>query len=359
MLSSLTGDHRFRVIVSAAAVVIIAQGLREAAAVLNPILMAGVVVACAAPLNERLLRRGLGRGVSMTLTSLTVVMGLLAFIGLIGYAGRALVQWIPQYQEQLTALFTSGATWLDARGIDASQSRIMAMISPGRVIAIATRFAEGIAGAVSVALLIVLLSIFLLIETSSFWRRAGRPLRAETSRGAWYARLLAVAADVQQYVWITLVTGAMFAAAVWLLLVILGVDMPVLWAVFALVLSFVPGVGFVLSMIPPTLLALLEFGVGRATIVAIAFIVLNNLVDNVIKPRFMKQGFDMGPFVMFASILTWAYIFGATGALLAVPLTMAVRRLFIEPPPGVPGEVTAEMAVAVRVEAPDPPPAAG
>jgi hypothetical protein len=51
------------------------------------------------------------------------------------------------------------------------------------------------------------------------------------------------------------------------------------------------------------------------------------VVDNVVKPRFMQEGFDMGPFMMFAAILFWAYVLGPTGALLAVPLTTAVRRM--------------------------------
>ena len=61
----------------------------------------------------------------------------------------------------------------------------------------------------------------------------------------------------------------------------------------------------------------LEFGAVRALIIAGALTVFNSVVDNVIKPRFMKQGFDMGPFVMFTAILFWSYVLGPTGALLA------------------------------------------
>jgi predicted PurR-regulated permease PerM len=122
----------------------------------------------------------------------------------------------------------------------------------------------------------------------------------------------------------------MYAAAVWLILVLMGVDLPLLWAAVALVLSFVPGIGFILSMIPPVALALLEFGPVRAGILVLLLIVLNSVVDNVIKPRFMQEGFDMGPFVLFAAILFWAYVLGPTGALLAVPLTTAVRRLVLD-----------------------------
>ncbi len=86
-------------------------------------------------------------------------------------------------------------------------------------------------------------------------------------------------------------------------------------------------------MIPPVALALLEFGIARALIIVVVLTVLNNVVDNVIKPRFMKEGFDLGPFVLFAAILFWSYVLGPTGALLAVPLTTAVRRLVFDATP--------------------------
>ncbi|MDP1857138.1 MAG: hypothetical protein Q8K82_00625, partial [Gemmatimonadaceae bacterium] len=101
MFASISDDHRFRTLVSAAALVIIVQGLQAAAGVLDPLLMAAVVVACAAPLQQRLRRRGLGRGAAKAVTALTVVLGLVAFAVLIGYAAKALVETVPRYQDRL------------------------------------------------------------------------------------------------------------------------------------------------------------------------------------------------------------------------------------------------------------------
>jgi AI-2 transport protein TqsA len=328
MLGTVTSEERFRFLVSAAAVVVIIGGLRSAAGVLDPLLMAGVVVACAAPLQERLRRRGLPRGWAMAVTAITVVLALLAFVVLLGYAGKALVDTVPRYQDRLTALVTSGAAWLDARGIDASTSKLLQLVNPAKVIGMASSLAQGVGGAMSEALLIVMLSVFLLIESAAFWRRRGGPSAAmKGAARTWQHRFEAMASDVQQYVWITMLTGVIYAVAVWIVMLVLGTDLPVLWAIVALVLSFVPGIGFALSMIPPAALTLLEFGGTRTAILIVLFVILNNIVDNVIKPRFMKDGFDLGPFVMFASVLFWAFVLGPTGGLLAIPLTTAVRRL--------------------------------
>lgn len=343
MLDTYTSEEKFRAVMTAAALVIIVGGLRSAAGVLDPLLMAAVVVACAAPLQEQLRRRGLPRGWAMGVTAVAVVLALLAFVGLIGYAGKALVDTVPRYQDRLTALVTSGAAWLDARGIDASTSKLLELVNPGRVIGMASSLAQGLGGAMSEALLIVMLSVFLLIESSAFWRRRGRTAGTAVA-GNWQHRFEAMATDVQQYVWITMLTGVIYAVAVWIVMLLIGTDLPVLWAIVALVLSFVPGIGFALSMIPPAALTLLEFGVARTAVLIAVFVVLNNVVDNVIKPRFMKQGFDLGPFVMFASLLFWAYVLGPTGALLAIPLTTAVRRLAFPVQTATPAERDASIA---------------
>ena len=187
-----------------------------------------------------------------------------------------------------------------------------------------------------------------LIESNAVMHRPGHRARDKALSLAWQRRLNAMANDIQQYVWITLITGLMYAGVVWVILLLLGVDLALLWALVALVLSFVPGIGFILSMIPPVALAMLEFGPVRAGLLVLLLVVLNSVVDNVIKPRFMQEGFDLGPFVLFAAILFWTYVLGPTGALLAVPLTTAVRRLFAPSeaddvsPPATPSEAQAQ-----------------
>lgn len=64
----------------------------------------------------------------------------------------------------------------------------------------------------------------------------------------------------------------------------------------------------------------------RALLGAAAIVIIVGGLRAVSEPRVMKQGFDLGPFVAFAAVLFWAYVLGPTGALLAIPLTTALRR---------------------------------
>jgi AI-2 transport protein TqsA len=83
-------------------------------------------------------------------------------------------------------------------------------------------------------------------------------------------------------------------------------------------------------MIPPFVLALLEFGWTKAIIVVVGYIVINNIVDVVVKPKLMKQGLDISILLIFLSLMFWTWVLGTLGTILAVPLTLLIKRVLIE-----------------------------
>ena len=95
-------------------------------------------------------------------------------------------------------------------------------------------------------------------------------------------------------------------------------------------LSFIPGVGFLLAVIPPVLLALLEHDGLRAILTFVGCLLVDNIVDKAIKPRYMQEGLDLSILVIILSILFWSWVLGPTGAILSVPLTMMVKKLVLE-----------------------------
>jgi AI-2E family transporter len=105
------------------------------------------------------------------------------------------------------------------------------------------------------------------------------------------------------------------------------VDFALLWGLLSFLLSFVPNIGFIVSMIPPALLALLEFGPESAALVILAYCVINLLVDYALRPRIIGRDVDISQSVTFLGVIVWGLILGPVGALLSVPLTLIVRLL--------------------------------
>jgi predicted PurR-regulated permease PerM len=131
--------------------------------------------------------------------------------------------------------------------------------------------------------------------------------------------------DLRSFFNINAALGAIAAAADTVVLLVLGVDFALLWGLLSFLLSFVPNVGFVVSMIPPALLALLELGPEAAVLVILAYCVINLLVDFALKPRIIGRGVDLSQSVTFLGVIVWGLILGPGGALLSVPLTLTAR----------------------------------
>jgi predicted PurR-regulated permease PerM len=110
-----------------------------------------------------------------------------------------------------------------------------------------------------------------------------------------------------------------------------GVDHALLWAVLSFLLSFVPNIGFVLSMLPPMLLALLSGGWVSALIVFAGYQLINTLLDNIIGPRYIGRQLRISALLSFLSVIFWAWVLGPTGAILAVPLTVLIQQLAFGP----------------------------
>jgi predicted PurR-regulated permease PerM len=107
---------------------------------------------------------------------------------------------------------------------------------------------------------------------------------------------------------------------------VLGVHYALVWGVLSFFLNFVPQVGIILSWIPPAVLAMVTYGWSRALTVILAYTVINFVIDNILKPRFMASGLNISFLAIMLSLLFWGWVLGPAGAILSVPLTLAVRR---------------------------------
>ena len=121
--------------------------------------------------------------------------------------------------------------------------------------------------------------------------------------------------------WISLATGVLIGLLVWAI----GLDYPLLWALVAFFLNFVPNIGSFLASIPAVILALVADGWPMAAQTAAVFIAVNILMGNIIEPRVMGANMGLSPLVVFSSIILWGWMLGPVGILLAVPLTMVLQ----------------------------------
>lgn len=110
---------------------------------------------------------------------------------------------------------------------------------------------------------------------------------------------------------------------------IIGIDFAILIGIFSGLISFVPFVGPVFSVIPPVLLALISNPIAAVWVV-LAYIGIQQFESHVIQPVVMSRAVSLHPAVVVFALLITSTLFGFVGLLLAIPLVAAIHVLVRE-----------------------------
>jgi predicted PurR-regulated permease PerM len=114
-----------------------------------------------------------------------------------------------------------------------------------------------------------------------------------------------------------------------------GLSMPILWGFFAFLSSFIPYLGITMMTFAIAIAGIITHdGLLAGIIPAAAFFTVHLLMENLIFPAVMGKRLEINAFVVFLAILFWTWMWGAVGAMLALPLSLIVMtiidELFIE-----------------------------
>jgi AI-2 transport protein TqsA len=112
-----------------------------------------------------------------------------------------------------------------------------------------------------------------------------------------------------------------------------SVPLPWLWGLLSFITNYIPNIGFVLGLVPPALLALLEGGVRQAVLVIVAYSVINTVIQSLIQPKVVGDTVGLSVSLTFLSLVFWSYVIGPLGGLLAVPLSLFTKATLIDADP--------------------------
>ncbi|MGO2132672.1 MAG: AI-2E family transporter [Halomonas sp.] len=307
-----------------AALVVIVAGMRAGADLLVPVLLSlFIAVVCSAPIHA-LQRRGVHQrlAVWLTLVVLSVLVSLLAFL-LVNSVGTFTDE-LPGIQKTLQEYYYSVLTHLSGMGLDIDADWVAGEMDIAKLVAWLPELLSQMGGLLVQSLLVSLLVVFLLFEMLNFPDKIAHALdnpapslRRFSQFNHTLKRYLAVKTLV------SLATGAL----VWLACLLTGSEFPLLWAVLAFALNYIPNIGSAMAAVPPVLLMMVspESGALKALILAGAYLVINVVMGNLVEPRIMGRALGLSTFVAFLSLVVWGWIFGTAGMLLSVVLTMTLK----------------------------------
>jgi AI-2 transport protein TqsA len=311
-----------RALLTLAAVVVIAAGMKAAQEVVVPFLLAAFIATIAAPPVFWLAHRRVPAPLAITTVMIGIILALAGVAALLFRSGNAFTSRLPFYQERVTELVGQLAQWLAGFGLDVSSEVALSYFNPGTALDLAGNLLRGLGGVMSSGFLILLTVIFILAEASSFPAKL-RATLADPDRDLQHFDRFAV--NVNRYIAIKSSTSLATGILVSVVLLVIGVDFPILWGLLAFLLNFVPTIGSIIAAVPAVLLALIQLGPGAALAATGCYLAINIGMGNMIEPRFLGRGLGLSTLVVFLSLVVWGWLLGPVGMFLSVPLTMTAK----------------------------------
>ena len=309
-------------LINFAAFVVAVAGMKAAATLIVPLLLAIFLTIISLPLLLWCENKGIPRFASLLIILLIAVGGWFLLVILTCSALGDFTKSVPFYQDRLRTIIGDAWSWLNNYGITVDRTMLEGIFDPVRIMRLVTGTLNGLGGILKNAFLILLMYIFLVSEATVL------PLKIQAvshdKKGALNS-YTAITKGVNRYLAIKALTSLATGLLIYLLLRFQGVDFPILWGLLAFILNFIPNIGSLIAAVPPVLLALVQFGFAQAIITMFGFLTVNTIIGSLLEPKVMGQGVGLSSLVVFLSLLFWGWILGPVGMLLSVPLTMALK----------------------------------
>ena len=96
------------------------------------------------------------------------------------------------------------------------------------------------------------------------------------------------------------------------------------WALLTFALNYIPNLGSIVAVMPPSLMALVQHGPIRGLITLGGLAVIEQVIGNYVDPRMQGRRLQVSPVVVLVALVFWTWMWGVPVALLAVPMTVTL-----------------------------------
>lgn len=308
-----------------------------AKAILMPVVAAVILYALLWPLVRVLTRLRL----PAPLGALIVVSGLVGAVGTgIYFLSGPATSWLAQAPEAMSEI--RAKIKAPVRELTKAKQQVEKLVDPdpahgpppkadnGGLVASVTDAAMSVLGIVQqtgVALLMIIALLYLLLASGTMFQ-----LKLVHSLSTFRHKKQAVditnqiQRDIAVYLGTVTLINTGLGLAIGLGLWAAGVPNPVLWGMMAALLNFLPYIGLAIGSTVVFVVGLLTFDALADALIAPAIYIACNAVEaNFITPMLLSQRLTLNAVVVFLAVVLWGWLWGISGALMAVPMLAMVK----------------------------------
>ncbi len=305
--------------------ILVVAALKATRAISMPLAFAFFIVVLVYPLQNKLEEK-LPRWLSVIII-LLLLGGIVSIAeGILSLSGEIIEPKIPQYLDRLQKLTEMAQSWLSSFGISFPDFTTQPNASLSQLTQPAIIGIQSLISALSLTVLVVSLLVLLLLEVSQYHRKVKKAFPSRTGD-----RLIQAVANssekLRRYLMVMTLTSFLTGVFTTIWCWILGVDLALVWGLIAFILNYIPTLGSIIAVIPPTLVALLFVGATRSIATLIGLAAIQGVMGNFVDPRVQGKSLQLSPFIALLSIVFWGWVWGIPGAILGVPMTISIILL--------------------------------
>jgi predicted PurR-regulated permease PerM len=182
---------------------------------------------------------------------------------------------------------------------------------------------------VSSTFLVFIYCAFIFIEQTFFRNKLKNVFSTEERYKRANNILQRIEHSIAQYLSIKTLTSLMTGVLSFIALWIIGIDAPVFWAFLIFLLNYIPSIGSLIGTLFPVLFSILQFGDFTPGLLILLFVgAIQVLIGNGLEPKLMGNSMNLSPLVVILALTIWGAIWGVTGAILGVPITVIMVIIF-------------------------------
>jgi len=175
--------------------------------------------------------------------------------------------------------------------------------------------------------------LFLFIEENIFRTKLHYLYPEATKFNDVSSTLDRISTAISKYISLKTLVSLITGVSSFIALLIIGVDTPAFWAFLIFILSFIPVVGALVAVLFPATIALFQFGDLTHFFMVLGIIgFIQLIVGNVLEPKIMGNSLNVSSLVVILSLSFWGMIWGITGMVLSVPITVIMIIFFAQFP---------------------------
>jgi predicted PurR-regulated permease PerM len=317
------------VLLTAAGAVLVIAGLHEIADIIAPVFLALVLTVAVHPMDGILRRWGAKPWAALLLTLVTIYLILIGLAAAAAFSLARLATELPQYKGRGQELIDNVSQTLSNLGVGSQQiNAALGNIDIDKVVSELLDVLDGLLAVTGSLVLVVTVLFFMALDAVGFTAR----LRS-VGRAGLAPALSGFASGTRRYLVVSTVFGLIVAVLDTIALTLIGVPLPVVWGLFSFITNYVPNIGFVIGLIPPALLGLLDGGPWTMLAVIAVYCVINVIIQSVIQPKVVGDVVGLTATLSFVSLIFWTWVIGPLGAILAIPLSVLAKAVLLDMDP--------------------------